>query len=274
MVSCSDFARYIFEANRWVYVNDAADSSVTWTTYHNVALYWLDSTWSVAQVVGGGYRYKGCVSEVYINTDTAIDLSVEGNRRKFISATTHPVDLGADGSTPTSSQPAFYLKYPYTGFHTNAGYAGDFTVEGGGMESCLRHETVLSISPFGLVCVSRDTTYYIDYSEGSDTNNGTATNTAWQRAPGMVGFTGTYSATTNDAFVFRGNVTWPAACFPWHPFSVVLAGATNSRDTLEFQVTGSLTHGAAQCLILKTLANLVQFTERNIKSTSRRTGSL
>ena len=124
------------ESSRWVYINDTVDSSVTWTTYYDVPLYWLDSTWSVAQVVNGGYRYQGCMSEIYINTDAAIDLSVEGNRRKFISVDSHPVNLGADGSTPTGSQPAFYLKYPYTGFHTNAGYAGDFTVEGGGMENC------------------------------------------------------------------------------------------------------------------------------------------
>lgn len=31
-------------------------------------------------------------------------------------------------------------------------------------------------------------TYYVDYSTGSDANNGTTKATPWKRAPGMAGF--------------------------------------------------------------------------------------
>lgn len=38
-----------------------------------------------------------------------IDLSITANRRKFITAGLKPVDLGADGSTPTGTKPTFFL---------------------------------------------------------------------------------------------------------------------------------------------------------------------
>src|SRR5664280_3358934 len=54
-------------------------------------------------------------------------------------------------------------------------------------------------------------TYYIDYSSGSDSNSGTSTNAPWQRAPGMVAFSGSYSHSAGDVFIFKGGVTWPAS---------------------------------------------------------------
>ena len=57
-------------------------------------------------------------------------------------------------------------------------------------------------------------TYYIDYENGLDSNDGTSTTTPWKLCPGMVGFAGSYSHSAGDAFVFKGGVTWPAASLP------------------------------------------------------------
>ena len=65
-------------------------------------------------------------------------------------------------------------------------------------------------------------TFYIDYSNGSNSNNGTAKSSAWKSHPYMqtgAGCTGTgsapaYSHQPGDRFVFQGGVTWPSACFP------------------------------------------------------------
>src|SRR5674536_23253 len=57
-------------------------------------------------------------------------------------------------------------------------------------------------------------TYYIDYNAANDSANGTTTSTPWKRSPGMVGFTGRYSHSAGDIFVFKGGVTWPAAVLP------------------------------------------------------------
>ncbi|NLF30143.1 MAG: hypothetical protein GX591_04550 [Planctomycetes bacterium] len=58
-------------------------------------------------------------------------------------------------------------------------------------------------------------TYYIDYANGSDSNNGTSRTTAWKKAPGMAGFGGTYYHVAGDSFIFKGGVTWPSDCYPW-----------------------------------------------------------
>jgi hypothetical protein len=59
-----------------------------------------------------------------------LDISVEANRRKFINAAGDPVDLGSDGSTPTSTAPIVYQNGDFTNFETNQGTGGNFTVTG------------------------------------------------------------------------------------------------------------------------------------------------
>ncbi len=57
-------------------------------------------------------------------------------------------------------------------------------------------------------------TYYIDYENGLDSNNGTSTETPWKICPGMNGFAGSYAHSAGDKFIFKGGVTWPAAALP------------------------------------------------------------
>lgn len=111
-------------ANRGMYINGAAET-VTWTTYINAAYHitgaGLKST--VAQSYSGGSKGNCCLSEMWFSQEYVTDVS------KFYSGG-EPVDLGADGSTPTGSQPAVYLSGDYTSFQTNAGFGGDYTVDG------------------------------------------------------------------------------------------------------------------------------------------------
>ena len=63
------------------------------------------------------------------------------------------------------------------------------------------------------------TTYYVDYSSGSDSNNGTSKTSPWQHAPGMQTCTNTCSATSikaGDSIILKGGVTWPNASFMWN----------------------------------------------------------
>lgn len=75
--------------------------------------------------------YDGAIAELYVNTAEYVDLSVAGNRAKFRSTGGKPVDLGADGSTPTGTAPIIYLKSVAASFGTNSGTGGDFTVNAG-----------------------------------------------------------------------------------------------------------------------------------------------
>ena len=77
--------------------------------------------------VTGFFEYDGCIAQYWLHTGTAIDLSVKANRRKFITATNRPVNLGSDGSLPNGSQPEVFLKGTGTGFNVNSGSIGNFT---------------------------------------------------------------------------------------------------------------------------------------------------
>ena len=80
-------------------------------------------------------------------------------------------------------------------------------------------------APATHVCAGRS--FYVDYGSGSDSNNGTAQGTPWKRAPGMVGFAGTYAHQVHDCFYFKGGVIWPNAVFPF----VVPGGGDATADT-------------------------------------------
>ena len=64
------------------------------------------------------------------------------------------------------------------------------------------------------------TTYYIDYANGSDSNNGTSKTTPWQHAPGMTGCAANCAGyfkfgRAGDQIILKGCVTWPIAVMPW-----------------------------------------------------------
>lgn len=53
--------------------------------------------------------FVGVMTDYYLNYGETLDLDVQANREKFRSADGLPVDLGADGSTPTGNQPNWYF---------------------------------------------------------------------------------------------------------------------------------------------------------------------
>ena len=62
------------------------------------------------------------------------------------------------------------------------------------------------------------TTYYVDYSTGSDGNNGTSKTSPWKNAPGMNGASGVAASKTispGDSVILKGCVTWPNSAFSW-----------------------------------------------------------
>lgn len=84
--------------------------------------------------VGGFSRFNGDIGELWISFDSAIDFSNSANLDKFVDGSSNPISLGADGSTPTGSQPVIYLHIPSGGapnnFATNLGDGGGFTLTG------------------------------------------------------------------------------------------------------------------------------------------------
>ena len=73
-------------------------------------------------------KFDGCMAEVYLAWGEYLDLDIEANRRKFISANLKPVNLGPRGQYPTGNQPLIYVKRLDTG--VNLGKGGPFEVNG------------------------------------------------------------------------------------------------------------------------------------------------
>ena len=86
------------------------------------------------------------------------------------------------------------------------------------------------------------TTYYISYSSGSNTNNGTSKSTPWKTHPYMqatAGCTGngsapSYSHSAGDQFVFKQGESWPNACFD---MVIQAGGAAGNPDMYTFDPT-------------------------------------
>lgn len=89
-------------------------------------------------------------------------------------------------------------------FAQNTGYDPNYTGTGNG-------------------CVAGGTCYYIDYENGSDSNDGLAKTLGgghgpWKTAPGMACATGkpaSHSMNQTDEFILKGGVSWPRSCFEW-----------------------------------------------------------
>lgn len=116
-----------------IYINDVSDN-VQQTGYpDDGALFTLSSLTdvSIAAAVGGGSNFfNGAMSEFYFAPNQYLDISVQANRRKFISSGLKPVSLGSDGSTPTGTAPAIYLPNPAATVNVNAGLGGNLTIHG------------------------------------------------------------------------------------------------------------------------------------------------
>ena len=69
-------------------------------------------------------------------------------------------------------------------------------------------------------------TFYIDYSSGSNSNPGTKAS-PWNHPYMACGAAPSYSHIAGDHFIFKGGVTWPAACFE---MSIPAGGTSSAQD--------------------------------------------
>jgi len=117
---------------RHLYVNDVSDLLVA--VYVNEIINYTVESWVVGASSTGTFKFNGAIAELWFNMGQYLDFSVEANRRKFISATGKPVNLGSDGSTPTGVAPIVYQRInggdAAAGFATNLGTGGNFSVVG------------------------------------------------------------------------------------------------------------------------------------------------
>lgn len=117
-------------ANSYVYMDDTAvtldNTTINGTINFNTTNFTL-----LGQRNGNANLPHADIADFWFDYNTFIDLSVEANRRDFIDANGYPVDLGADGSTPTGSAPTVFLTSNAANMGVNSGSGNDFAlVEG------------------------------------------------------------------------------------------------------------------------------------------------
>lgn len=114
-----------------LYINDVSDATITIDGTDAMIPNWGSATdMYIGHNGSGSFEPEADMAEFYWNIGEYLDLSVTANRRKFISTTGKPIDLGADGSTPTGTAPIIYLPNSASTFHQNEGTGGDFTATG------------------------------------------------------------------------------------------------------------------------------------------------
>jgi hypothetical protein len=86
--------------------------------------------WGLGAYPNGGNIFTGSLGDIWFMPGLYIDLSIEANRRRFISAAGEPVYLGANGEGPTGAVPLVYLSGALASWHTNKGTGGGFTLTG------------------------------------------------------------------------------------------------------------------------------------------------
>lgn len=114
-----------------VYLDDVQDTSSTFTdagVAFNVG-YSASGDWSLGSDFFGSI-ITGDVAEFYFAPGQFLDFTVAANRRKFVSASIHPVSLGSTCATPTGTAPLACFSGGHTTFATNKGTGGAFTVTG------------------------------------------------------------------------------------------------------------------------------------------------
>lgn len=112
-----------------LYLNDVSDKTLL-TGPTNQTIDYTRTQHRVGARAGGNNKIHADLADLWFSPSTYIDLSVEANRRKFISAAGKPVDLGPTGALPTGTAPIIFLSGPASAWHTNKGTGGGFTLNG------------------------------------------------------------------------------------------------------------------------------------------------
>lgn len=87
-------------------------------------------------ICGSGLPVIGDVAELWIGYNQYLDISLKENILKFRDPQNRPVDLGANGETPTGARPTAFFSGAVATWHQNKGSGGvTFTVTGALTES-------------------------------------------------------------------------------------------------------------------------------------------
>jgi len=102
-----------------IYLDDAVLAGSFGTSPNSGDTDWTVTNWAIGANTSGAIKLDGDLAEFYITAAETLDISMQSNRRKFISSNGKPVDLESDGSGPTGTAPLIYFSGATATWHTN-----------------------------------------------------------------------------------------------------------------------------------------------------------
>lgn len=119
-----------------LYIDDVSDKDLGTLLATDVDVEYVGMTqFAIGSSRTGANKFNGCLADFYLNLNEYLDLSVESNRRKFVSANLKPKYLGANGASPTGTTPIVFQSLGETDsvandFAINHGSGGSLSVTG------------------------------------------------------------------------------------------------------------------------------------------------
>ena len=112
----------------WMYINDSDDQA----SYSDgsALIGYPRSDWSIGGKTGGTSLLNAEVADLWFLNHSGYDLSVESNRRNFISVTGKPVKIGETGILADARSGRIFMSGDTANWHTNKGSGGGFTENG------------------------------------------------------------------------------------------------------------------------------------------------
>lgn len=114
-----------------LYINDApASFSSSPAPSVGTAQWSTGNRFGLCSTVTGGSIPDISIAQFYLNTQQTTDITNTTNRRNFVAAGPQLADFGANGSTPTGTQPHFFFNNSASTFNTNLGSGGGVNLNG------------------------------------------------------------------------------------------------------------------------------------------------
>jgi hypothetical protein len=114
-------------AKRHLFINDVADLA-TVVAYNDTEIEFTLGDWSIGADPDATNKLNGDLGDVLLWPGVYVDLSLEANRRLFVSADLKPIDPAI--AIAALGAPLVRLSGPTVDWHTNKGTGGGFTVHG------------------------------------------------------------------------------------------------------------------------------------------------
>ena len=117
-----------------VFIDDVQDTGSVSDVDTAFQVGWTGTNFGIGAALDGSSKQNADLAQFWLTHSGSVDMTNSATRALFTSTAIKPVNLGADGSTPTGTAPIIYFHLDdgeaAANFATNRGSGGNFTITG------------------------------------------------------------------------------------------------------------------------------------------------